>query len=104
MCLEGGDGVVVAYESVYGLVDVIRRDLREVVDFEVRRFLDKYRDCEVVDSIYTCLGYIAVKHDVNIDGLPCDVRRNFVLMDHLVDEVSEVACYVMLEDDVLASA
>ena len=84
------------------LVDIIRRDLREVVQSEVRRFLDKYKDCEVVDSICTGLGYVTVKRDVVVDGLPCAVKRSFVLSYHLINEVLEFDCHVELEDDKLA--
>ncbi len=84
------------------LVDVVRRDLREVVDYEVRRFLEKYGECEVVKAIYDCCSGMFVRREAVIDGLPCDIRTFFVFTSSGVVEISNTNCQVMFEDDVLA--
>jgi hypothetical protein len=93
-----GGGVVVAYE----LVDVIRGDLREVVDYEVRRFLEKYGECEVVKAICDCCSGMFVRREAVMDGLPCDIRTFFVFTSSVVVEIPNIRCSVMIEDDVLA--
>jgi hypothetical protein len=62
--------VVVAGE----LVDIIRRDLREIVDFEIKRFLEHYDDCEVVDVLHICWHSFDGSYDMIIHGLPCYVN------------------------------
>jgi hypothetical protein len=94
-----GGGVVVAYE----LVDVIRRDLREVVQSEIDRFLEKYRECEVVDAIYDCCYNMFVGREVVVDSVPCDVRTFFMFTFGGVVEIPNIRCSVMFEDDVLAT-
>lgn len=96
--LEGGGGGVV----VFDLVDVIRGDLREVVGYEVRRFLLMYEGCEVVDAIYDCCPGMSVRRAVVVEGMPCDIRTFFVFTSGGVVEVENVKCVVMLEDVVLA--
>jgi hypothetical protein len=88
---------------VYELVDVIRRDLREVVDYEVKRFLEKYRECEVVHAIYDCCYNMFVRREVVVDSVPCDVRIFFMFTFAGVVEIPNIRCNVMLEDDVLAT-
>jgi hypothetical protein len=85
------------------LVDVIRRDLREVVDYEVKRFLEKYKECEVVKAIYDCCPGMFVRREVVVDGVPCDVRTIFMFTFSGVVEILNIWCSVMLEDDVLAT-
>jgi hypothetical protein len=87
---------------VYDLVEIIRRDLREVVDYEVKRFLEKYRECEVVDAIYDCYCNMYVRREVVVDGVPCDIRTFFMFTFSGVVEIQSVRCSVMFEDDVLA--
>jgi hypothetical protein len=94
-----GGGVVVAYE----LVDVIRRDLREVVDHEVKMFLENYVGCEVVEAIYNCCSGMFVRREAVMDGLPCEITTFFVFAFGGVIEVPSVRCKVMFEEDVLAS-
>jgi len=84
------------------LADVIRRDLREVVDFEVRRFLEKYRECEVVHAIYDCCYNMFVRREVVVDSVPCDIRIFFMFTFSGVVEIPSIRCSVMFEDDVLA--
>jgi hypothetical protein len=55
------------------VVDVVRRDLREVVDLEIRRFLEHYDDCEVVDVLRICWYSFDESYDTIIHGLPCYV-------------------------------
>ena len=87
---------------VYDLVDVIRRDLREVVELEIRRFLEKYRECEVVKAIYNCCSGMFVRCETVVDGVPCDIRTFFIFTSSGVVEIPNIKCSVMLEDDVLA--
>jgi hypothetical protein len=87
----------------YELADVIRRDLREVVDYEVKRFLEKYGECEAVKAIYDCCCNMFVRREAVMDGLPCDVRTFFMFTCGGVVEISNVRCSVMLEEDVLAT-
>jgi hypothetical protein len=55
------------------LVDVIMRDLREVVELEIKKFLEHYDDCEVVDDFRFGWYSVDEKHDMIIHGLPCYV-------------------------------
>jgi hypothetical protein len=80
------------------MIDEIKRGLKEVVEAEVKRFLEHYSDCEVVDSIHVCWEFSIVKYDVMIYGLPCDVKRKFVVRDGDVIEFSDITCYVDLDD------
>jgi hypothetical protein len=87
---------------VYDLVEVIRRDLREVVDYEIKGFLEKYRECEVVDAIYDCCSGMFVRRKVVVDGVPCDIRTFFIFTSSGVVEIPNIRCEVVFEDDVLA--
>jgi hypothetical protein len=80
------------------LVEIVKRDLKEVVEAEIKRFLERYEDCEIVDSIYACWGFYVVNYDVLIHGLPCDIKRKFVIGDNGVTEFSDITCYVEFED------
>jgi hypothetical protein len=88
---------------VYDLVEIIRRDLREVVDYEIKRFLEKYRECEVVDAIYDCCYNMFVRREVVVDSVPCDIRTFFMFTFNGVVEIPDIRCSVMFEDDVLAT-
>jgi hypothetical protein len=59
---------------VYDLVDVVRRDLREIVEFEIKKFLEHYDDCEVVDVLHICWYSFDGGFDAVIHGLPCYVN------------------------------
>jgi hypothetical protein len=76
------------------LVEVIERDLREVVESEIRKFIERYEDCEHVDAIYRCWGFKVTKFDVIIHGLPCDVNRSYIIRDTVIDEISDITCYI----------
>ncbi len=79
-------------------IKVIKRDLRELVETEIKRFLEHYEDCEVVDSIHVCWEFNIVKHDVMIHSLPCEVKRKFVLRGGDVIEFADITCYIELDD------
>jgi hypothetical protein len=55
------------------LVEIIRRDLRDIVELEIRRFLEHYKDCEVVDVFHIWWHSVDESYDVVIHGLPCYV-------------------------------
>lgn len=55
------------------LVDIIKRDLKEIVGFEIMRFLEHYDDCEVVDVFHFCWYSVDEMYDMVIHGLPCYV-------------------------------
>jgi len=95
-------GVMGMSGLVGDLVEIIRRDLREVVDYEVKRFLEKYRECEVVNAIYDCCSGMFVRRETVVDGVPCDIRTFFIFTSSGVVEIPNIKCGVMFEDDVLA--
>jgi hypothetical protein len=55
------------------LVDIIKRDLKEIVELEIKRFLEHYEECEVVDVFHFCWYSVDEKYDMVIHGLPCYV-------------------------------
>jgi hypothetical protein len=83
-------------DEVESMIDGVERDLREVVDAEIRRFLlEGYSRCEVVDNIVVNADMFVVKRNVVIHGLPCTVYRNFVISNTGVHEVGEARCYIV---------
>jgi len=81
------------------LVDLVERDLNEVVEAEIKRFLDHYEECEVVDNIVISEDMYVVKYDVIIHSLPCDIFRNFVISSTGVYEIGEIKCFITFEDE-----
>jgi hypothetical protein len=59
------------------VVDVIRRDLREIVEHEIKGFLEYYEDCKVVDEFRFCWHSLGGRFDAVINGLPCFVTVYF---------------------------
>lgn len=76
------------------LVEVIERDLREVVEAEIDRFLEHYEDCEKVDSIVIFEDVNIENYGVLIHGLRCDVARNIIVTSTSVVEIPEIQCWV----------
>ena len=78
-------------------IKLVKRDLRELVEAEIKRFIERYEDCEVVDSIHTCYGwsFYVVNNDVLLHGLSCDVKRKFDLNGNVVME--DITCYVEID-------
>jgi len=68
------------------LVDIIRRGLREIVDFEIKRFLEYYDDCEVVDVLHICWHSFDGSYDTIIHGLKC-----YALVDVMDKNINDVA-------------
>jgi hypothetical protein len=82
------------------LVDVVERDLREVVETEIKKFLERYDECEIVDNIVINEDMCVAKYDVVVHSLPCSIYRNFVISSIGVYEIGEMKCFVTYEDEV----
>ena len=81
------------------LVEVIERDLREVVEAEIRKFLEHYEDCEIVDALYSHWDFKVVAFDVVIHSLPCDISRYIVLKGDTTTEIPDITCWVNFETE-----
>jgi hypothetical protein len=81
-----------------GLVELVARDIKEVVEAEIKRFLERYEECEIVDYIPSswCWSRVDVSFNVIIHGLPCDVTVYTVETGKML----EIDCHVEYEDEV----
>jgi hypothetical protein len=79
--------------------EVIERDLREVVESEIRKFLERYEDCEHVDAIYRCWSFKVTNFDVITHGLPCDVSRSYIIRGTVIDEISDITCHIEYDSE-----
>jgi hypothetical protein len=77
------------------LVAEIKRDLREVVESEIREFLERYEECEVVDFIPWCWSSVDATFSAVIHGLPCDVT----VYSTSTGKMLEFDCAVEYEDE-----
>jgi hypothetical protein len=77
------------------LVEVVKRDIREIVEIELRKFLNHYEECEVVDFILWCWSKMDVSFSMVIHSLPCDVAVYSVE----TGKILEIDCYIEYEDE-----
>jgi hypothetical protein len=80
------------------LVKMVEADLREVVEAEVLKFRDRYRECQKVDSIYINEDFAVGVYDVLIHGLVCNHYLNIFVTSGVVYEFPEFRCSVVFED------
>jgi len=78
-------------------VEVIKRDLREIVESEIRKFLNRYEECEVVDYIPSswCWSRVDVSFNTVIHSLPCDVA----VYSADTGKILEIECHIEYEDE-----
>jgi hypothetical protein len=81
------------------LVEVVKRDLKEVVEAEIKRFLEHYEECKVVDAVFT--DWHVNVHEFNhmIHGLPCSIETSFIFSGTAIHEIKEVTCYIDYKDE-----
>jgi hypothetical protein len=79
------------------LVEVIKRDVREIVESELRKFLERYEECEIVDYIPSswCWSNVDVSFSMVIHSLPCDVT----VYSTSTGKMMEIDCHVEYEDE-----
>jgi hypothetical protein len=78
-------------------LEVVKRDIREIVELELRKFLERYEECEVVDVIPStwCWSNVDVSFSTIIHGLPCDVT----VYSTNGGKMLEIDCHVEYEDE-----
>jgi hypothetical protein len=76
-------------------LEVVKRDIREIVEAEIKRFLARYEECEIVDFIPWSWSGIDVSFNIVIHGLPCDVT----VYSTNDGKMLEVDCHVEYEDE-----
>jgi hypothetical protein len=79
------------------LVEVIKRDIKEIVESEIQKFLERYEECEIVDYIPSswCWSNVDVSFSVVIHSLPCDVT----VYSTSTGKMMEIDCHVEYEDE-----
>jgi hypothetical protein len=80
------------------LVDLVEKDLREVVEWEMIRFRDRYPECMKVDSIYINEDFGVGVYDIQIHGLVCNHHLNIFVTREALYEFPEFRCWVVFED------
>jgi hypothetical protein len=80
------------------LIETIKKDIKEIVETEIHKFIEHYKDCKQVDAIYKYWDFKVVKFDVVVHELPCDVSQGYVVKGKVYDEISNIICYVEYED------
>jgi hypothetical protein len=81
------------------LIETIKKDIKEVIESEIKRFLEHYKHCIQVDAIHKYWDFKVTKFDVTIHKLPCDVQQGYIVKDTVYDEISDIICYVEYEDE-----
>jgi hypothetical protein len=81
------------------LIETIKKDLKEIIESEVKRFLEHYKHCEQTDSIHKSWDFKITKFDVLINGLPCDVHKGYIVKNTVYDEITDTICYIEYEDE-----
>jgi hypothetical protein len=76
------------------LVELVKRDLVEVVNAEIDKFLKHYEECEKVDSILVFEDISIENYGVLIHGLRCEVARNIIVTSTSVVEIPQIKCWV----------
>jgi hypothetical protein len=80
------------------LIKTIEQDLRQVVQTEIMRFRDRYRECKNVDSIYFNEDFSVIVYDIILHGLVCDQQLNAFVTSDRIYEFQEFRCYIVFED------
>jgi hypothetical protein len=80
-----------------GLVELVVRDIKEVVEAELKRFLERYEECEVVDIFPAswCWRDIDFSFSTIIHSLPCDIT----VYSTSTGKMMEIDCHVEYEDE-----
>jgi len=81
------------------LIETIKKDIKEVTEVEIKRFLEHYKHCTQVDAIYKYWDFGITKFDVIINELPCDVNQGYIVKGTVYDEISDIICYIEYEDE-----
>jgi hypothetical protein len=81
------------------LVELVAKDIREVVETEIRKFLDHYEECKVVDAVFTRWDVNVHEFKCMIHGLPCNIETSFVFSGTVIHEIKEVTCYIDYKDE-----
>jgi len=76
--------------------EVIKRDIREVVETEIRKFLERYEECEIVDFIPWSWSSVDEGFSMVIHSLPCDVT---IYSTSTGEKMLEIDCHVEYEDE-----
>ncbi len=80
------------------LIQMVEKDLREVVEWEILRFRDKYPECMKVDSIFIDEDFSVGVYDIQLHGLVCSHRLNIFVTKETLYEFPEFRCWVVFED------
>jgi hypothetical protein len=81
------------------LIELVERDIREVVEAEIEKFLDHYEECKVVDAVFTDWHVNVHEFKHLIHGLPCSVETSFIFSGTAIHEIKEVTCYIDYKDE-----
>jgi len=81
------------------LIETVKKEIKEIVEIEVKRFLEHYKYCKKVDTIHKCWDFKVTKFDTIINGLPCDVSYGYIVKDTVYDEITNIICYIEYEDE-----
>jgi hypothetical protein len=81
------------------LIETIKKDIKEVTESEIKRFLEHYKHCIKVDAIQKYWDFKVTKFDVVIHELPCDIDQGYIVKDTVYDEISDAICYVEYKDE-----
>jgi hypothetical protein len=79
-------------------IKTIEADLREVVEAEISKFIDRYSECKRVDSIYFNENVSIGVYDIPLHGLICNHYLNIFVTNDRLYEFPEFSCYVVFED------
>jgi hypothetical protein len=80
------------------LIDMVERDLRQVVEAEFMKFRERYSECVKVDSIYLNEHVAIGVYDIQIHSLICSHHLNIFIAGDRLHEFPEFNCYVRYED------
>jgi hypothetical protein len=81
------------------LIETIKKDIKEVIESEIKRFLEHHKHYTQVDAIYKYWDFKVTKFDVVIHELPCDINQGYIVKGTVYDEISDIICYVEYEDE-----
>jgi hypothetical protein len=80
------------------LIEIIEKELREIVENEIMKFRDRYSECKNVDSIYFNEDFSVGVYDIQIHGLICSHHLNIFIAGEALYEFPEFRCNVVFED------
>ena len=80
------------------LIQMVKQDLKQLVEEDIRRFTEHYPECKEVSSIWIAEDLEIGIHNIMLHGLICDYHLHvFITREQLV-EVPEYVCWVSFED------